>query len=114
MAPGQKPQRPVFSQRGSYVMPSLHLACDDLTAPVLPKMSSCTRMVHKCPKIQEDHTATIQSTETARVPYDICVISMSGCGDLTIYVQSLHGLSMALHRSIVETCQKITRWPYKC
>ena len=55
------------------------------------KMRSYTRLVHECPRLHEDHTATERSshgllTEAARAAYDIHAISMHGCRDSTIYV----------------------------
>ena len=45
-------------------------------------------------------------TEASRAPCYILAISMHGCGDSTMTARSPHGLSTALHGSVVETRQR--------
>ena len=61
--------------------------------------------------MHEDHTATVRSPQglrkkAARASCDIPAISMKGCRDSTMTVQSPNGLSMALHKSVVEIRQR--------
>ena len=75
------------------------------------KIRCCARLVHECPKIHNNGIATIQSlhdfrTEVAWALCDIRAISRSGCGDCSMTVQSLCGLSTVFHRFVVETPQR--------
>ena len=107
----------VFESAGVSVVCSILF--DTFEVPSQLKICSCTCLVHECSKVHEDHTATVRSsqvlrTEAARAPCDIRAISMQGCGDSTMTarstydlrtVRSPHGLSTALHRSVVEIRQ---------
>ena len=65
--------------------------------PSQSKMSGCTCLLHDCLKIQEDDTATVGSPrslrmEAAQVLCDICTISMQGCRDCPMTIQSPYNL----------------------
>ena len=72
--------------------------CSDVTLNLSSK--DYTPLVQECPKIHKDHTATVQSHHGCRA------ISMHGCVDSNISIRTPHGLSTALYRSLVETCQR--------
>ena len=61
---------------------------DTFEVPSQLNMSSCTRLVHECPKIHEAHTATVRSphglrTEAAWAPCEILAISIHDDSTLT-------------------------------
>ena len=62
------------------------------------KMSSCTRLVHKCHKIHEDHTATVQSphglrTEALHYLCDFYAWLRRQHDDCTISTRSVYGFA---------------------
>ena len=71
-------------------------------------MGSCTCLVHECPKIHEDYTASIQfpgglCMEVAQALCDFYAWLLRQHNDMERYP---HSLSMALHGSVVESRQR--------
>ena len=73
--------------------------------------NSCTRLLHDFLKVHEDHKATVRSPYGSRKaalrhPCDLYVRRRRQHDDRTISLRSPHGLSMTLHRSVVDTRQR--------
>ena len=85
--------------------------------PSQSKKSSCTRLVHKCPKINNNHTANLQAllclcTEAALTPCDIIRARLRRWhNDHTISERSHYNFTTVCHRNPSKNieCKRICR-----